>query len=38
MTKLLNAASRRGRGPCETTAKLMDLSDSDIVIDNVYSL
>ena len=28
--KLLNAA---GRGPAETTAKLTDLSDSDIVID-----
>ena len=33
MTKLLNPASRGGRGPAETTAKLTDLSDSDIVID-----
>ena len=31
MTKLLNAAGRGG--PAETTAKLTDLSDSDIVID-----
>ena len=37
MTKLLNAAGRGGSGPGETTAKLTDLSDSDIVIDNVYS-
>ena len=34
MTKLLNAAGRGGSGPAETTAKLTDLSDSDIVIDN----
>ena len=33
MTKLLNAAGRGGSGPAETTAKLTDLSDSDIVID-----
>ena len=33
MTKLLNAASRGRRGAAETTAKLTDLSDSDIVID-----
>ena len=33
MTKLLNAASRGGGGPTETTVKLTDLSDSDIVID-----
>ena len=33
MTKLLNAAGRGGNGPAETTVKLTDLSDSDIVID-----
>ena len=33
MTKLLNSAGRGGSGPTETTAKLTDLSDSDIVID-----
>ena len=33
MTKLLNAAGRGGSGPAETTAKLTDLSDSEIVID-----
>ena len=33
MTKLLKAAGRGGSGPAETTAKLTDLSDSDIVID-----
>ena len=33
MTKLLNAAGRGGSGPAETTAKLTDLSYSDIVID-----
>ena len=33
MTKLLNAASRGVRGPAETTVKLLDLSDSDIVFD-----
>ena len=33
MTKLLNAASRGGRRSAETTAKLTDLPDSDIVID-----
>ena len=33
MMKLLNAAGRGGSGPAETTAKLTDLSDSDIVID-----
>ena len=34
MTKLLiNAAGHGGSGPAETTAKLTDLSDSDIVID-----
>ena len=33
MTKLLNAAGRGGSGPAETTAKLTDLSDTDIVID-----
>ena len=33
MTKLPSAASRGGRGPDETTAKLTDISDSDIVID-----
>ena len=32
VTKLLNAAGRGGSGPAETTAKLTDLSDSDIVI------
>ena len=32
MTKLLIAAGRGGSGPAETTAKLTDLSDSDIVI------
>ena len=33
MTKLQNVAGRGGRGTIETTAKLTDLSDSDIVID-----
>ncbi len=33
MTKLLNAGGRGGSGPTETTAKLTDISDSDIVID-----
>ena len=33
MTKLLNAAGRGGSGQAETTAKLTDLFDSDIVID-----
>ena len=33
MTKLLNAASRGGRGAAETTAKLTVLSNSYIVID-----
>ena len=33
MTKLLNVAGHGGRGPAETTAKLTDLPDSDIVID-----
>ena len=33
MTKLLNATGRGGCGPAETTAKLTDLSDLDIVID-----
>ena len=33
MTKLLNAAGLGGRGPAETTAKLTDFLDSDIVID-----
>ena len=37
MTKLLNAAGRGGSGPAETTAKLTDLSDSDIVIDLAHA-
>ncbi len=36
MTKLLiNAAGHGGSGPAETTAKLTDLSDSDIVIQSI---
>ena len=35
MTKLLNPASRGGRGPAETTAKLTDLSDMFIVCRHV---
>ena len=37
MPKLLMLLAVAGRGPAETTAKLTDLSDSDVVID-VYSL
>ena len=33
ITKSVNAAGRGGSGPAETTAKLTDLSDLDIVID-----
>ena len=33
MTNLNSAARRGGTSPVETTAKLTDLSDSDIVID-----
>ena len=33
MTKLLNAAGSGRSGPTEATAKLTDLSDSDIVTD-----
>ena len=33
MTNLNYAACRGGMSPVETTAKLTDLSDSDIVID-----
>ena len=36
MTKLINTAGSGGTGPAETTAKLTDLSDSDIVIDNIF--
>ena len=38
MTKLLNAASRGGGGPTETTVKLTDLSDSDTVFDLISVL
>ena len=34
MTNLNFSACRGGTSPVETTAKLTDLSDSDIVIDN----